>query len=104
MDAGRSASLRLTMRAGGAKTPFANSDERWWSDVLGSSNIGGDEIGHPGFARWDAGLNVRLHSDAVLDVSVANLTDARYRDRPESNSFPQPGRTLLVELTLGRGR
>jgi iron complex outermembrane receptor protein len=96
---GRSATLRLSMRAGAAKDADG-VDPVWWSDALGSTEIGGDEVGVPGFARWDVGASLRVDPRVVLDLSVTNVLDSRYRDRPESDSFPQPGRSLRVELTL----
>ena len=93
---------RAAMRAGGAKTsPGLTDDARWWSDVLGATDIGGDEVAHPGFARWDAGLRIRLGELASLDVSVTNLFDSHFLDRPESDSYPAPGRSVLFELTVG---
>ncbi len=96
---GRSATLRLSMRAGGAKSADG-VDPRGWSDVLGATDAAGDEVGVPGFARWDAGARLRVHPRAELDVSVTNLFDSRYLDRPENDAFPQPGRSVRVELTL----
>lgn len=97
----RNAAVRLSMRAGGAKTPLGlGTEAKWWSGVLGASDLGGDEAPHPGFARWDAGVRVQWTPRASLDVSATNLFDSQYLDRPENDAFPQPGRSLRVELTL----
>lgn len=106
---GRSVTVRGALRAGGAKAPVPNAsgetwegvDEKWWSPVVGSSPVGGDEEGHPGFVRWDLGLRVRAASRIVLDLSISNLLDARYIDRAEPDAFPQPGRAASLELTIG---
>lgn len=101
-ERGRSATARLTLRAGGAKTPPAGgADERWWSGIVGATDVGGDEVGHPGFARWDAGLRLVLGRHVSVDLAGANLLDSRYLDRPEADAFPQPGRSFQVALILG---
>jgi hemoglobin/transferrin/lactoferrin receptor protein len=97
----RAVTLRAAVRAGGAKTPLPDGlDEKWWSGALGATDIGGDEVPHPGYARWDAGARLRVDPRVTFDVSVTNLLDARYTDRPESDAYPQPGRSVRVELTL----
>lgn len=91
------------LRAGAAKTPAGSgSDARWWSEWLGATRIGGDEVGHPGFARWDAG--VRWTPGATFDVAarVLNLLDANYVDRPEADAFPEPGRSFTLEVTIAQ--
>jgi outer membrane receptor protein involved in Fe transport len=101
-ERGRSATARLTLRAGGAKTPpSGGADERWWSGIVGATDIGGDEVGHPGFARWDAGLRLVLGRHVSVDLAGANLLDSRTTDRPEADAFPQPGRSFQVALVLG---
>jgi outer membrane receptor protein involved in Fe transport len=103
-DRGRSATARVALRAGAAKTPPAGgADERWWSGLLGPTDVGGDEVGHPGFARWDAGLRLVLARCVSLDFEGSNLLDSRYIDRPESDAFPQPGRSFQMALVLGVG-
>ncbi len=98
----RSARVRTTLRAGAAKTPLlAGQDERSWSPWLGATDIGGDEVPHPGFARWDLGLLLRVSPAAEIDLAVDNLVDSRYIDRPEADAYPQPGRTYRVRLTVG---
>jgi outer membrane receptor protein involved in Fe transport len=99
----RSAKLRGALRAGGAKTPLAlGEDARWWSEVLGTSGVGGDEAPIPGFAHVDAGVLLRIAPRVALDVAIANAFDSRYIDRPESDAYPQPGRAFQIELTLGQ--
>jgi outer membrane receptor protein involved in Fe transport len=94
--------VRTALRAGGAKTPLpAGLDEKWWSPALGSTDFGPDEGPHPGFARWDLGVAVRIAPTALVDVAVDNVLDARYLDRPEVGAYPQPGRSLRLRLTLG---
>ncbi|NNE43275.1 MAG: TonB-dependent receptor, partial [Gemmatimonadetes bacterium] len=101
-EAGRDARLTATLRAGAAKTPFAaGTDERWYSPALGATDIGGDEEGHPGFARLDVGVTARVHPRAELDLALTNVLDSRHIDRAESRAYPQPGRSLQVQLTVG---
>ncbi|MGQ0722733.1 MAG: TonB-dependent receptor plug domain-containing protein [Candidatus Eiseniibacteriota bacterium] len=101
-DVVRSATLRLFCQAGAAKTPIADgTSEAWWSPLLGSGKAGGDEVGHRGYALWNAGLLLRLHGRAAVDLAVTNLFDARQIGRPEPDAFPDPGRSLLLELRLG---
>ncbi len=103
-ERGRSATARTALRAGAAKTPPAGGvDERWWSGLLGATDVGGDEVGHPGFARWDAGLRVVLGRHVSVDLAGSNLLDSRYFDRPEAGAFPQPGRSFQAALILGAG-
>jgi len=98
----RSATIRSSIQAGGAKKPTADgSDEAWWSPLLGSTKVGGDEVGHRGFALWNVGLLLRVHRAAAFDVAVTNLLDARQIGRPEPDAYPDPGRSLHVELRLG---
>ncbi len=92
------ASLWAAGRLGAAKTPA--DDERWWSDLLGPTAIGGDEAGHPGFARWDLGARLPMGPHARLAVTATNVLDARFIDRPEADAYPQPGRAVTVDLTL----
>jgi outer membrane receptor protein involved in Fe transport len=90
------------MRAGAAKTPPVHDEKvRWWSHLLGATDVGGDEIGHPGFARWDVGVRARPAERVTVDLSVTNLVDSHHQDRPERDSYPAPGRSFRVELTLG---
>jgi outer membrane receptor protein involved in Fe transport len=101
-QAHRSATLRVSCQAGAAKTPIADgSGEAWWSPLLGSGKVGGDEVGHRGYALWNAGFLVQLHRRAAVDFAVTNLFDARQIGRPEPDAFPDPGRSLLMELRLG---
>jgi outer membrane receptor protein involved in Fe transport len=100
--AGRNATIWGTLRAGAAKTPpVGGEEERWWSGLLGASPVGGDEVGHPGFARWDVGVRGRLADRVTLDISIVNLLDSHSVDRPEADTYPSPGRSLRAELTLG---
>jgi outer membrane receptor protein involved in Fe transport len=102
VEAGRSATLRISCQAGAAKEPIADgSSEAWWSPVLGSGKAGGDEVGHRGYALWNAGLHFQMRRNAAVDVAVTNLFDARQIGRPEPDAFPDPGRSLLVEIRLG---
>ncbi len=98
----RSATVRTSIQAGGAKTPIADGqDEAWWSPLMGSTKVGGDEAGHHGFASWDAGLLFRVHRYAAIDLAVTNIVDSRQIGRPEPDAYPDPGRSLHVELRLG---
>lgn len=98
----RAAMLRVQCRAGGAKTPFENQgSEAWWSKVLGSSEVGGDEVGHRGYAFWDAGMTLGSYGGASIDVAVTNLLDSRQIDRPEPDAFPDPGRSFHVQIRVG---
>ncbi|HET9885952.1 MAG TPA: TonB-dependent receptor, partial [bacterium] len=97
----RSATARFSIEAGGAKTPIAGgSSEAWWSNVIGTTKVGGDEVGHRGFALLNAGLLLRVHRAAALDVALTNLLDARQIGRPEPDAYPDPGRSLHAELRL----
>jgi outer membrane receptor protein involved in Fe transport len=97
----RSATARFSIQAGGAKTPIADgSSEAWYSNVLGSTEVGGDEVGHRGFSLLNAGLLFRVHRAAALDVAVTNILDARQIGRPEADAYPDPGRSLHAELRL----
>lgn len=97
----RAVTLRAAVRAGSAKKPLpTGTEEKWWSGALGATDIGGDEVAHPGYARWDAGARLRLDPRVTFDVSVTNVLDARYIDRPEGDAYPQPGRSVRLELTL----
>ncbi len=91
-----------TLRLGAAKTPFASGESAaWWSDILGSTRIGGDEVGHRGYARADVGLSVWPAPHVRVQTAVTNVLDARYLDRPEADAFPQPGRAVVIQLTVG---
>ncbi len=91
-----------SLRLGAAKTPVASGEAAaWWSDLLGSTRIGGDEVGHRGYARADVGLSVWPAPNVSLHAAVTNLLDARYLDRPEADAFPQPGRSVVIQLTVG---
>lgn len=98
----RGASARCALRVGGAKTPIADgSGEGWWSPIVGSTKVGGDEVGHRGYALWDLGATWQVRRGVAFDVAVTNLLDARQIGRPEPDAFPDPGRSLNVELRLG---
>jgi outer membrane receptor protein involved in Fe transport len=91
-----------SLRLGAAKTPAASGEAAaWWSDLLGATRIGGDEVGHRGYARADVGLSVWPTTDVRLQALVTNVLDARYLDRPEADAFPQPGRAVVIQLTVG---
>ncbi|MDP7030751.1 MAG: TonB-dependent receptor [Gemmatimonadota bacterium] len=104
----KSMTARASVRAGSAKTPPSGGvDERWYSTLLGETGVGGDEAGHPGYARWDIGLRTDMGRPLAgarwtMDVTVSNVLDSRYADRPEANAYPQPGRTLTLELSARR--
>jgi hypothetical protein len=101
-EEGRSATVRLSCQAGAAKTPIADgSSAAWWSPLLGSTRVGGDEVGHRGYVVWNAGLLLRVHRTTAIDLAVTNLLDARQIGRPEPDAFPDPGRSLHLELRLG---
>jgi hypothetical protein len=68
---------------------------------MGSTEIGGDEVGHPGFAVWNAGALLRVHRYAAVDFAVTNIADSHQISRPEADAYPDPGRSFLVELRLG---
>ncbi len=91
-----------SLRFGAAKTPTASGETAaWWSDLLGSTQVGGDEVGHRGYARADVGISMWPAPHVRLQTKVANVLDARYLDRPEADAFPQPGRSVVVQLTVG---
>ncbi len=94
------ASATASLRLGAAKTPIAEgASAAWWSDFLGATGVGGDEVGHRGYARADLGLRLRPHPRITCDATVTNLLDARYLDRPEPDAYPQPGRAVMLQLT-----
>jgi iron complex outermembrane receptor protein len=93
------ARVRAELRAGAAKRPVPDGiDERWYSPPLGPTDVAGDEAGTPGYARLDVGLRLKPWSRAAVDVAVTNVLDSRYLDRPEPDAYPQPGRSLRLEL------
>lgn len=90
-----------TFRFGAAKTPVpSGGPDPWWSDLLGSTRIGGDEVGHRAYARADLGVRIRPLHKVSVDANITNVLDARYLDRPEADAFPQPGRSVVIQLTV----
>jgi outer membrane receptor protein involved in Fe transport len=98
-DEARDVRVRGALRAGAAKLPVpGGGDERWYSPLLGPTDIGGDERGHPGYARFDVGVRMQPWETTALDVALVNLFDSSYLDRAEADAFPQPGRSLRIEI------
>ena len=98
-DEAREVRVRAALRAGAAKTPIPGGvDARWYSDLLGPTEIGGDEQGHPGYSRFDLGVRMEPWRSTAIDVALVNLFDTSYIDRAEPDAFPQPGRSLRVAI------
>jgi len=98
-DEAREVRLRAALRAGAAKTPIPGGvDARWYSDLLGPTEIGGDEQGHPGYSRFDLGVRMEPWRSTAIDVALVNVFDTSYIDRAEPDAFPQPGRSLRVAI------
>jgi outer membrane receptor protein involved in Fe transport len=98
-DDARDVRVRAALRAGAAKRPVpGGADERWYSKLLGPTDVGGDERGHPGFARFDLGVRLQPWDTTAIDVALVNLFDSAYTDRAEPDAYAQPGRSLRFEI------
>jgi hemoglobin/transferrin/lactoferrin receptor protein len=71
-----------------------------WSDSIGVLGEAGVNFTWPSYRAYDVFASYKFTEDAILNLSVENLTDEYYFSALAGEGLPSPGRTARASLTF----